>query len=889
MRRIITLLALATVIAVAQAQSVTLKATSRPASAVFAELMRQTGKNFIYPSGLLDGMTVSVDADGESLGRVLDGMFRGTDISYKIKGNNVTLRRVRRQPQRLLVSGYVREQGTGESLIGALVVNPETRRTVATNSAGYYSIYVNPGRVVLSVTYPGFDAESRTMTVTSNAKADFALRERGEKGAHELSEVVVVADRNKAIAMESTDVGRLNLTRADITSTPTLFGEADIIKTLQLQPGVSAGVEGMAGMYVHGGSHDENLYMLDNIPLYQVNHFGGLFSAFNTEAIKNVDFYKSTFPAKYNGRLSSIMEVHTKDGGMEGHHGSFKLGLTSGAFNIDGPIIKGKTTYALALRRSWYDVLTIPGLAIYNAVRQDKESTTVARYAFTDVNAKINHHFSDRSQLHAMFYFGEDFLKGGDKREVDDTEMDEKMRESGISKLRWGNLVASLGWNYAFSSKLFGEFTAAYTHYRSSLNREDKDYLESSGKVVEDSHRDYTMRNSIRDWTFRADLGWRPAVGHHVTFGANYTYHTFLPQDNTTTLYNSGTVVSAASVRQQVHASEAAAYIGDDWEIAGPLRVSAGIHAGYFSVGDNSHWALDPRVSARWMINGNWSVKAAYARMSQYVHQLTQSAISLPTDQWVPIAGELKPQKSDKVSIAGYFSFGENRQFTASAEAYYKWMNNIIDYRDDYFLMPNETPWERQLCAGSGRAKGLDLMLTRNAGKITGHVAYSLLWADRRFDAKNGGERFPARFDNRHKINILVNWRINDKWELNASWTGMSGNRFTLYAQDYKLLDVPGMPIVGDPSFTGVVDLNQGINNYRLPFYHRLDIGVNRYTRHGMWNFSLYNAYCNMNVISVKKTRQGYFDADTQIYYKDTFQKFRLIPILPSVSYTWFF
>ena len=182
-------------------------------------------------------------------------------------------------------------------------------------------------------------------------------------------------------------------------------------------------------------------------------------------------------------------------------------------------------------------------------------------------------------------------------------------------------------------------------------------------------------------------------------------------------------------------------------------------------------------------------------------------------------------------------------------------MNNIIDYRDDYFLMPNETPWERQLCAGSGRAKGLDLMLTRNAGKITGHVAYSLLWADRRFDAKNGGERFPARFDNRHKINILVNWRINDKWELNASWTGMSGNRFTLYAQDYKLLDVPGMPIVGDPSFTGVVDLNQGINNYRLPFYHRLDIGVNRYTRHGMWNFSLYNAYCNMNVISVKKTR----------------------------------
>lgn len=879
MRLVLSFAAVLLAVVASMARNVTVHAVSQPAESVFKELMEQTGKNFIYSSRVLNGVRVTVDATDRPLERVLDDMFKGTDITYTIKGNNVTLKRRVRQPK-IVISGYVREEGTGESLIGALVVDGMTNKTVATNSAGYYSMYVTPGRVTLAVSYPGFDAESRTMTVSGDSKMDFTLKERGPGSARELSEVVVVADPNKSIALESTDVGRLNLTRADITSTPTLFGEADVIKTLQLQPGVSGGVEAMAGMYVHGGANDENLYMLDNIPLYQVNHFGGLFSAFNTEAIKNVDFYKSTFPAKYDGRLSSIMAVNTKDGSMEGHHGSFKLGLTSGALNIDGPIVKGKTTYALAVRRSWYEVLTIPGLAIYNSVREDKESSTIAGYSFTDVNAKITHHFNDNSRIHAMFYFGEDYLKGGSKRDVEDAENDETMREKDVSKLRWGNLVASLGWNHAFSSKLFGEFTGAYTHYRSSLNRVDEDFLQAGDKVIEDSRRDYTTRNSIRDWTFRADMIWKPASGHHVTFGANYTFHTYMPQDDSGTLYNEGSVVSEAVESQKVHASEVGAYIGDDWELSQSVRVNAGVHVGMFALSGKNHWNLDPRLAARWRVNDQWSVKAGYARMSQYVHQLTESAISLPTDQWVPVAGEMRPQKSDKVSVAGYFSFGVNREFTASAEAYYKWMDHVIDYRDDYFLLPNGTPWQDKLCAGSGRAKGLDFMLRRNAGKITGHVAYSLLWADRRFDAKNGGVRFPARFDNRHKINILVNWRINDKWEVNAAWTGMSGNRFSLFAQDYEILDTPDLPVVGDPSFDGLIDMNGGINNYRLPFYHRLDIGVNRYTKHGMWNFSLYNAYCNMNVISVRKYRGVDYE---------TFEKFRLIPILPSVSYTWFF
>ena len=274
--------------------------------------------------------------------------------------------------------------------------------------------------------------------------------------------------------------------------------------------------------------------------------------------------------------------------------------------------------------------------------------------------------------------------------------------------------------------------------------------------------------------------------------------------------------------------------------------------------------------------------------MSQYVHQLTESSISLPTDQWVPISEDFKPQRSDKVSISSNYT--TENGYTFSVEGYWKWMKNVIDYRDDYYLYPTGTLWTKLLCSGSGTAKGIDFKVSKSFGKISGHVSYSLLWADRQFDEKNGGRRFPARFDNRHKINVAANWEINEKWSVNAAWTGMSGNMTTIQVQNYDILDTPGIPYYhtgqmsygGNSHYYGYIALGNGINNYRLPFYHRLDLSANRKTKHGMWTFSLYNAYCNMNVISIKPNDNEWKDGKP-------FQKFRLIPVIPSVSYTWFF
>lgn len=869
---------------------ISINARNRDIHSVFAEIMHQSGKNFVYSSDLLKGRKIiNLNVQKESLKNVLDKLFAGTDVSYYIRGNNILLKKKKQSsPQRFILNGYVKERETGEALIGAFVIDTISHISSSTNAAGFYTMQIPTGKAGIKVLYPGYATLRKNIDITRNTTIDFTLSPgiSGDGKSIELSEVVITADRNHTLAMESSDVGRLNLTRNDILSTPTVFGEPDVIKTIQLQPGVSAGVEGLAGMYVHGGNHDENLYMLDNVPLYQVNHFGGLFSAFNTEAIKNVDFYKSTFPAKYGGRLSSILEVHTKDGSLKQHHGSFRLGLTSGAFNIDGPIFKDKTSYSFAIRRSWFDLLTIPALAIYNSVREDKEMTLIAGYAFTDINLKINHNFSERSTLHGMFYFGEDYLKGGEKEKIVSSDIDEIMNEKNINKLRWGNIVGSIGWNYMISPTLFLELTGAASYYNSNINQESTEsILNTSGKYNYSNSRIFSIRNNITDYLGRADFGWNPSSEHRIQFGVGLTYHNFIPQDTHGELYDMGTLLTITNYRHKIQALESYTYIGDDWDIINTVKLNAGVRAGIFSANGPLRLTIEPRASVRWKLNPQWTLKASYSRMGQFVHQLTESSISLPTDKWVPISGTLKPQISDKISLGGYFDLLS--EYTFSIEAFYKWMRNIVDYRDDYFIMPESTPWDILLCQGSGRAKGIDFSVIKRMGKITGQISYSLLWSDRQFNHKNGGMRFPSAYDNRHKINITANWKINNRWELNAAWTGMSGNMITLPTQAYEILntqDIPYFSVYWDK----FIDLGTKLNNFRLPFYHRLDVSANHRTKHGLWNFSLYNAYCNMNVITIK--REISIDSSDHTYTgKNQYKALRLIPLIPSVSYTWYF
>lgn len=811
MKQLVLFLILLCVPVTLSAQKVTVHADREPAAKVFRSIVEQTGRNFVYSSALLKDVRVSVHAKNKPLKRVLSDMFRGTEIEYSFRGNNIVLKRKR--------PAAVRKR--------------------------------EAPRVKLNVVDT---VESRML------------------------EEVVVVSRLEAPSVETAEIGAEKITAEDIRNTPVAFGENDVIKTVQMQPGVTEGIEGFAGMYVHGGNADENLYMLDNVPVYQVNHFAGLFSAFNTETIRYVDFFKSSIPAKYDGRLSSFMDVRLKTGVPEGHHGSAKLGLTSGAFNISGPI-GSKTTYLVGLRRSWYDLLTIPLLAIANS-SSDGEKIRF-QYYFMDLNAKVNHRFSENANGFVSVYFGDDLLKTGSKELCEGSN---GWSDDDKFDFHWGNLIVQAGLNYRLSPQITSEFTAAYTRFFSSMKHDDisKEYVfDKETEMRTQSKTD----NNINDWIFRGDFDWQPHFNSRVRFGVNYVRHSFLPSRTVNEYTFNATKTLTRDLPGSYGANEFNAYIEDDWKLCEHVRLNAGVHGSLFNIEGRTNHGFSPRLSISYRPIDNLSVKAAYSRTTQYVHQLTQSYLALPTDQWVPITGNFKPQTADKVSVGGYWQTAEG-DCSVSVEGYYKYMRNLIDYKDEYYLWPPQDIWNARLTSGHGTAKGVDLNVEKSFGRVSGRVSYSLAWADRTFKEKNGGVTYPARFDNRHSIKILVNWDVSDKVQLNAAWSGHSGNRFTFMPQVWTGAGFGSQFGYGD------VPLRCGVNNYQLPFYHRLDLSCTVRNRRGFWTFSVYNAYCHMNTIAIRCGYKEVFEntPDGWTYTsKPVFQKVKLLPIIPSVSYTWQF
>ena len=805
------------------AQDITLKATDRPAAEVFRSIMNQTDRNFVYSSELLNDMRITVDAKKKPLKRVLDEIFRGTDIEYKIKGKNVVLKRKKEK---------------------------QPRRDKAPQKVTAARLHLSDS--VKIATLPTLD----------------------------------VVSQPENHPLETAKSGINTLSGTTISRTPAILGEPDLIKALQILPGVSESNAGFSGMNVHGGGPDENMCMLDNVPLYQVEHFAGLFSPFNTDIIKHADFYKTSVPARFDGRLSSFLDVHLKNAThADGHHGSARLGLTSGSFNISGPI-GGKTTYLIGLRRSWYDLLAIPIVAIVNSRNKDEKISL--GYHFMDFNARVDHRFSDRLTGFVNAYYGDDRLHIGSK---DKHEPEEGYYYEEDHKFKWGNILAQTGINYSFSDVLSGEFSAAYTGYFSGMGYDifDKEIRPEQT----DASRDYIWStNNIHAFSVRGDFGWKPTDSSRLRFGASYAYHSFLPERTVQEYTFNDITIKTRDIPESLGANEVNAYVEDDWNISDRLHADFGLHASLFHIDGKTKGGLSPRFSISYTPSSQLALKAAYSRTVQYVHRIDQTYISLPCDRWVPTAGDFKPMTADKIGIGGYWQTAGG-DYAVTLDAYWKFMHNIIDFRDEYYLRPQTWSWSDRLTAGKGSAKGIDIMLEKKTGRFTGHISYSLAWADRQFADRNGGHRYPARFDHRHTIKVFANWDISRKVSINALWTGHSGNRFTLLPQRFEEPDLPG----GSGFWDEEILLKAPVNNYQLPFYHRLDLSIMVRNSRGYWTFGLYNAYCHMNTVAIttgykdysKYTQVG--DNIWNIEYKSepVFRKMKLIPVIPSISYTWLF
>lgn len=804
-----------------RAQDITLKATDRPAAEVFRSIMQQTDRNFVYPSELLKDMRITVNARNKPLKKVLDEIFRDTDIEYRIKGKNVVLKKKKTE---------------------------KPKKQANTKTAP---------RPQLS------DSVKVTML-----------------------QPVEVVSQPENHPLETAKSGVITLSGATIASTPAILGEPDLLKALQILPGVSESNAGFSGMNVHGGGPDENMCMLDNVPLYQVEHFAGLFSPFNTDIIKNADFYKTSVPARFDGRLSSFLDVHLKNGSQsEGHHGSARLGLTSGAFNISGPI-GDKTTYLVGLRRSWYDVLAIPVLAVINSRNKDEKGTL--GYHFMDFNARVDHRFSERLTGFVNTYYGDDRLNVGSK---DKQEPEDGYYYEEDHKFKWGNILAQTGVNYGFSDILSGEFSLAYTGYFSGMGYDvlDKEIRPQETNLTHDW---MWSSNYIHAFSGRGDFSWRSGDNSNVRFGASYTYHSFLPDRTVKENTINDITLKTRDIPEALGASEVNAYVEDDWNISDRVHADFGLHASLFHIDGKTKGGLSPRLSFSYIPTSRLVLKGAYSHTVQYVHRIDQTYISLPCDRWVPTAGNFKPMTADKIGIGGYWQT-ENGDYSVTLEGYWKFMNNIIDFRDEYYLRPQSWSWIDRLTAGKGSAKGIDIMIEKKTGRLTGHISYSLAWADRQFAERNGGHRYPARFDHRHTIKVFANWDVSRKVSLNALWTGHSGNRFTLLPQRFEEPDFPG-----DQGFwSDDASLRAPVNNYRLPFYHRLDLSCKVKNRRGYWTFGLYNAYCHMNTVAIQagyKSDIKYTQVGDNVWILDyrskpVFQKMKLLPVIPSISYTWLF
>ncbi|WP_278703186.1 TonB-dependent receptor [Phocaeicola sartorii] len=857
---------------------VTLDMRQAPVQKVLTEITRQTGVTFSYESSLIKHLpAVDITMTDKPLSYCLRILFQKLPVEYIQTGKYIILKK---KQKTVVISGFVRDKASSESLIGASIYDAESHRGTTSNADGFFSLTLKAGNnVCLNISYVGYDSFQQSFTqLEQDTLLPILLSSH-----QQLAEVIITSQYTASSSVHTSGMGHTRLNKNLIRQTPVLFGESDIIKTLQTLPGVSAGMAGLAGMHVRGGNGDDNLYMIEGNPLYQINHVGGLFSAFNAEAVKDVEFFKSAFPARYGGRLSSVVDIHTKDGNMKEYHGSAMLGLTSGSLNLEGPVVKDRTSFNFALRRSWIDALSAPAIAIWNSTRDKGDTEIVARYAFTDMNFKLNHQFNDRSRGYVGVYWGNDFLKGGEKR---DGNNGYESRNTG--KLRWGNIMAFTGWSYVFSNRLFGNVNAAFTHYSSTLKGDYYQGTETSYVSQESS-----TRNRINDFSLRASFDFRPSTSHQLRFGAHYIYHRFHPVDEKFHFANGLTAQTRQSDNTILPAHELGIYMEEDWKINQKIRLNAGIHIGLYTIDCKTYTSLEPRLASRLLISPQLSLKASYTRMSQYVHQLNESYINLPTDTWMPVSRKLKPMQSDQIALGAYYTT-YNQTYSFSIEGYYKWMKHLIDYKDNYQFLPPSTHWEDKLTQGKGRSYGIELIARKEKGKITGWAGYTLSWNDRQFTEINKGRRFPAKFDNRHKFNIVVNWKVRSKVELTGSWTYMTGNRITVSFENYQVispqytghyLPMPGNSLTPPYMSSNGLDYYTERNNFQLPAYHRLDLGINIYRpkkkeRMGIWNISIYNVYSYMAPVSIRK---GWW------YGENCFHTLGVIPIIPSVSYTYKF
>lgn len=760
--------------------------------------------------------------------------------------------------QNITVSGSLSEQATGETLIGASIFVPEAGLGTTTNEYGFYSISVPRGdSISIQFSYIGF--QPMLMRIASDK--DQILNIELGSGIN-LEEIVVKANSYEE-QLSSTEMSVETITTREVKLLPVLMGESDILKTIQLKPGIPSGSEGTTGLFVRGGSSDQNLIVLDEAIVYNANHLFGFFSTFNTDAVKDLKIYKGGFPSQYGGRLSSVIDVKLNEGNNKKFSGTGGIGLISSRLTLEGPIKEGKSSFMISGRRTYIDLIT----SQINKANVDNENyNQIPDYYFYDLNTKINFQVSEKDKIYLSGYFGRDVF--GFNSEFFDFNFN------------WGNATGTARWNHVFNPKLFANTTFTFSDYQYNI----------TNKITGFS---FDIGSNIKDANFKSDFYYAVNNKHTLRFGGGVTFHIFgvgrlkAGSDDGAISFESG---------KDYDALEGGLYISDDWELGPSTKVNMGLRLSGFNNDSTYYGGIEPRIAFRQSLSDRMALKASYARMKQYVHLVASAGTSLPTDVWYPSTANVKPQSSDQVAIGLSYLF--NKGVFLSLEGYYKWLGNQVDFIDGADLFANDN-LEQEFAFGKGRGYGFEVSLEKKEGRLTGWIGYTLARIEKgAFEPLKPNASFQQDgyfspiYDRRHDLSIVAIYDLSKRLTLSATYVYGSGDLRWMAPGRFSFQDVYGLP------FQAVVPDYTDRNNYRLPYYSRLDLGlvIKFFPKWGESDLSI-------NVVNALDRRNAFFiylepefrEVDTgngnviQIPEKISAKQVSLFPVLPSISWNFKF
>lgn len=763
---------------------------------------------------------------------------------------------------RFTVNGYIKDSATGESIIGATLSVLAKGKATNSNQYGFFSITLDSGVYELSIAHVSYQTKLAPIVLNSNTEVNFNLVSKTAA----MREVVVYSRRRDA-NVQNAQMGRLDLSAAQIKNVPALFGEVDVLKTIQLLPGVQNAGEGNAGFYVRGGGPDQNLIMLDDAIVYNTGHLFGFFSIFNADAIKNTTLIKGGMPAQYGGRLSSVLDIAMKDGNVKEWSGEGGIGLIASRISLQGPVVKDKASFIVSARRTYIDALVKPFI-------KKTSDFYGSGYYFYDLNTKINYRFNDKNRLYLSGYFGRDVF------DFNNTSRSFK------ANIPWGNSTATLRWNHVFGPKLFANTTLVYNDYKFKFGAAQENF-------------EVALSSGIRDGSAKIDFDYYASPQHRIKFGGLSTYHKFTP--NVFSGRQDSVVFNPPNDGSKF-AIENALYVQDDWEASDKLKLALGLRWSSFNqVGPytkfvrdadankldstvykslenvTQYGGLEPRFTMRYNLTPTSSFKSSVSRNLQFIHLVSNAGSTLPTDLWVPSTFRVKPQISWQYA-AGLFKNFKNNTYETSVELYYKKMQNQIEFKEGY--TPSFRDVEEEFTFGKGWSYGSEFFINKVSGRLTGWIGYTLSWTWRQFDALNGGIKFPAKYDRRHDLSVVATYDLNAKWKLNGVFVYGTGNATSLPERFYFVEGV-------------LTQEYSGINQYRLPSYHRMDLSATytpipkkRRRVQGSWVFGIYNTYSRMNPYFIYYDQSGNpLDGSLKIEARQV----SLFPVLPSVTWNFKF